>query len=150
MPCLVLRPHAIRNIVRQSYRDTYYFQFVSQYTCIAIIPPTTNLLHVGQLTGRSGCAGKSIKCCINNNCEAVSAIEHMNDVHHLVFHVGVNNLKSSPVEDTFKQYDCMIELARTKAENITVSLLTPCDSQPVCSIKFSHCHRMQTPTIVVI
>lgn len=107
-------------------------------------PPTDDivLLHdsickhvnMSQLTAGSDLKGSEIKC---STLEAVSeTVRRINkSVPHVVIHVGVNDLRKphSSVDDVFSKYCQTVHDVSSKSDKITLSLLLPCDEQPLCS-----------------
>lgn len=60
----------------------------------------------------------------------------LDDIQHagvIILHVGVNDLKSKSVEDTFSLYNKCVIKCLEKADRVIISLLTPCRQQPLSS-----------------
>ena len=43
----------------------------------------------------------------------------------IILHVGINDLKSNPVETTFPKYAELVRKAKSKADKVLISMLTP-------------------------
>ena len=91
-------------------------------------------VNMSQLTAGSDLKGSEMKC---STLEAVSeTVRRMNkSIPHVVIHVGVNDLRKprSSVEDVFSKYCQSVQDVSSKSDKVTLSLLLPCDEQPLCS-----------------
>ena len=87
--------------------------------------------------------GLEIRCSNIEACrDAVKKFSR--SVPHIVVHVGINDLRTQDVEVVFTKYCQMVRDIADKSEKVTISLLLPCDEQPLSSRVVALNNRLTT------
>ena len=86
--------------------------------------------------GSTAFAGKTKKVkCPTIDILADSLTDFNGNFDHIIIHVGVNDLRNQnlSVGQVFKKYEDMVHEVQKRASKVTLSLLVPCEEQPLSS-----------------
>ena len=100
-------------------------------------------VNMSQLVAGTNMKGLEIRCSNIEACrDAVKKFSR--SVPHIVVHVGINDLRTQDVEVVFTKYCQMVRDIADKSEKVTISLLLPCDEQPLSSRVVALNNRLTT------